>query len=93
MRVDYKKFEVVKDKRLLNKMAKAGLIKLHPQTGVVVRHVMGGTIKAWYVDDVPSIFDFNGEKYGGEYFSGCFCPFVVKYKTYEDTKDHSEVSG
>jgi len=75
----YDTYEVVKDKRLLNKMAKEGLIKLHEHTGKMVEWYYGN-VKAWYVDDVYSpIFEFQGEKYGREYFIGCFFPYVVKY--------------
>lgn len=72
---------VVPDIRTLKRMAKAGLITLHRDTGLKVRHWTGQTITAHYVDDVcqgvQQPFEFGGKHYRLKYFDGCFSPFVV----------------
>ena len=78
--------------RTLNAMAKRGLIKLDKATGETVWW-NGQSSKAYYVDDygpnadtwkkrvwsreAGSCFEYKGNRYAVEYFSGCFCPFVV----------------
>ena len=72
---------VVPNISTLRAMAKAGLIKLHNDTGQKVGHWTGSTITAFYVDGVckgvQEPFEFKGRKYKLKYFSGCFNPFVV----------------
>lgn len=72
---------VVTGIKTLRRMAKAGLVKLHRDTGAKVKHWTGPTVTACYVDDlcdgVPSPFEFEKKHYRLKYFAGCFCPFVV----------------
>ena len=67
--------EIVKDKRLLNRMAKAGHIVLHEHTGKMVGSYYG-KVKAWYVKDCQFLFEFEGKWYESHYISGCFYPYV-----------------
>ena len=78
--------EIVQSMKTLRSMEKAGHIKLHPHTGEEVRSWFGITT-AWYVDDVPSRFTFNGIDYKGTYVDGCFFPFV------ENLGKHVEVEA
>lgn len=72
---------VVPTVRILQKMADAGLIKLHADTGKKVGHWTGATTTAYYIDDVcegvKQPFEFEGWHYRLKYFDGCFMPFVV----------------
>lgn len=72
---------VVPPVKVLRKMAKAGLIKLHADTGKKVGHWTGATTTAYYIDDacegVTQPFFFEGLSYRLKYFDGCFNPFVV----------------
>lgn len=72
---------VVPGVETLKAMARAGLIKLHADTGKKVRHWSGQITTAYYIDDVCAgvcrPFKFLGREYTLKYFDGCFCPFVV----------------
>lgn len=66
---------------VLKAMAKAGLIKLHSDTGKRVGHWTGQTVTAYYIDDVcdgvQQPFTHDGRQYRLKFFDGCFYPFVV----------------
>lgn len=72
---------VVPPVKVLRKMAKAGLIKPHADTGKKVGHWTGTEVTAYYIDDVcegvKQPFEFEGRHYRLKYFDGCFNPFVV----------------
>jgi hypothetical protein len=70
--------KIVKDLRTLKAMERRGLVTLHPDTGKVLRHPMGGKIRCWYVDEAEFIFEYKGERYMRKFFDGCFFPFIVK---------------
>lgn len=75
--------QVVNDMSILKGMQTKGLIKFHPQTGTKITGLYGGKkFTCHYVDDrcegVPTIFEYKGKKYTLKYFSGCFCPYVVR---------------
>lgn len=68
----------VNDIRLLRKLAKVGVITLHAQTGMIVRHVWGHLVRAFYLDDAEM---FEVETIGifhRKFVSGCFCPYLVR---------------
>jgi hypothetical protein len=69
--------DVVKNIPLLNKFGKAGLLKLHEQTGgqVYVCWAQCYT-KCYYIDDCDS-FQIGNFSFCREYFDGCFSPFLV----------------
>lgn len=70
--------EVVRNMNTLKKLAKAGLIKLHPHTGCK----FSNGVKAYYIDDrtegTPYTFEYKGRKYQVQFRPGCFYPFVVQ---------------
>lgn len=69
--------EAVQDLRRLKGMERAGVITLHPHTGTKVSWYFG-ELTAWYVEDASTVpFEYKGHIYRGQYFSGCFYPFVV----------------
>jgi hypothetical protein len=71
---------VVPDLASLKAMARAGLIRLHADTGQKVRHWTGRMVTAFYVDGTGSgdePFVYKGRHYRLKYFDGCFSPFVV----------------
>jgi hypothetical protein len=72
---------VVPDVRTLKAMAKAGLIKLHADTGKKVRHWTGRMVTAFYVDGIGSgePFVYKGRHYRRKYFDE---PFVYKGRHY-----------
>lgn len=68
----------VKDIRLLRKLSKLGVITLHAQTGMIVRHVWGHLVRAFYLDNAEM---FEVETIGifhRKFVSGCFCPYLVR---------------
>lgn len=74
----------------LKAMAKAGVIKLHEQTGTKITGLYSPKkFTCCYIDDYigRSTFEFGGNIYRVEYVSGCFCPYVFKisdaYAAYE----------
>lgn len=70
---------IVKGISTLKRMAKAGHITLHPQTGTKVKTLYSNqSILCCYIDDGKTTFEFEGKKYGVKYFDGCFNPFVVE---------------
>lgn len=68
----------VNDIRLLRKLSKLGVVKLAPETGIVVHHPIGFKIRAFYVDDAE-MFEIEGYGiYHLQFFDGCFNPFLVR---------------
>ena len=69
----------------LRRMAAAGLIELHADTGKKVVHWSGSMVTAYYVESARAEpFEFEGRQYRLKYFDGCFCPFVVDVGLAED---------
>jgi hypothetical protein len=72
---------VVADLRKLKAMAKAGIIELHRDTGLQVRHWCGPLVRALYVKGrvdrkfIP--WKWRGRTYELKYFAGCWSPFVI----------------
>jgi len=73
------KYNIITDKRLMNRMEKKGLITLHRHTGKFV-YWWNQRIKAWYIEQAPYKFDFEGQTYGYKYFDGCFNPYLIQYQ-------------
>ena len=72
--------QVVKNMNTLKAMERKGFIKLHNQTGSKITGLYGGrSFTCYYIDEGRYSFEYKGRKYGVEFFSGCFCPYVVKY--------------
>lgn len=73
----------VRNMNTLKAMQRAGLIKLHKDTGTKIN---GRTI--YYIDDLtegtPYTFYFKNKPYMLKYLSGCFCPFVYRKVTEEN---------
>lgn len=75
-------YEIVNDIRLLKKMEKEKLIKLHFQTGTKIKGIYGGkSFTCYYIDEAPSYFEYNNQFYGEKYFDGCFYPYLVRYNS------------
>lgn len=82
-KINYDKYEVIKNINRLKLMEKRGLIKFCNQTGTKIKALYSDeSFICTYIDEAPFLFEFEGEMYGQKYFSGCFYPYVVKYKTY-----------
>ena len=71
--------KIVNHLSVLKAMEHAGHIKLHPDTGHLVKHWTGPKVTAYYVDhgDITTQFEYKGKQYRLKYFDGCFHPFVV----------------
>lgn len=68
----------VNDIRLLRKLSKLGMVTLHAQTGLIVRHVWGHLVRAFYLEDAET-FEVKGIGiFHRKYVSGCFCPYLVR---------------
>ena len=65
---------IVKDKRTLKAMARQGKIIFPAQFG-------GNSSQVDHTDDMPRCFEYHGEKFRIEYFSGSIYPFVT-FKTW-----------
>lgn len=69
---------IIKNIRLLRKLSKMGVVKLAPETGIVVHHPIGFKIRAYYVDDAET-FEIEGVGIlHRKFFDGCFNPFLVR---------------
>jgi len=69
--------QLVNDLRTLKALEKAGFITLHPHTGKTVTNLVGGKVKAWYIDDYDRpYFTYKGVNYNCKYVSGSFYPYV-----------------
>jgi hypothetical protein len=69
--------EIVKNIPLLKKFGKAGLLKLHEQTGTQVYVCWAQCYtKCFYIDDCDG-FRIEGFSFCRKYFDGCFSPFLV----------------
>ena len=68
----------VNDIRLLRKLAKIGVITLHAQTGMTVRHVWGHLVRAFYLDDAEIFEVENIGIFHRKFVSGCFCPYLIR---------------
>ena len=67
----------IDDIPLLRRMAKAGIITLHHQTGTKITGLYSDEKFTWtYIADGPHTFDFEHRRYGVRYVSVCFCPYV-----------------
>ena len=71
-------YSVVKDIKQKKKLEKKGLITLHSQTGKTV-YWNNQPGKAWYIDEAPYRFEFEGRTFGQQYFDGSFFPYLVEY--------------
>lgn len=70
--------QMVKDIRLLRKLSKLAVVKLAPETGIVVHHPIGFKLRAYYVDDAE-MFEIEGVGIlHRKFFDGCFNPFLVR---------------
>lgn len=69
----------VSNKRVLNKLQRLGVCKLHAHTGAAVTWY-GNVVKSWYVDSCEC-FQVRGIDgyFGQRYVDGCFYPYVVRY--------------
>ena len=84
MIIDYNKYEVIRDIRILKAMQKEGHVTFHAQTGSKICGLYDTKLfTCFYVDDTKPLFEFKGNMYGHKYFDGCFCPYVVRYNTHE----------
>jgi hypothetical protein len=88
-KIFYVEKDYVQDMRVLNAMAKRGLITLHNQTGTKITTLYGSEkFTCYYVDDIgpnaESSYDFiyKNKRYKIEYVSGCFCPYVREIEKY-----------
>jgi hypothetical protein len=74
-------FEVVKSIKTINSLIKAGLVVPHEQTGTKITGLYDNKkFTCYYIDSVPKKFIKNGYEYKEQYFSGCFCPYLVRRK-------------
>ena len=72
------KDQIVRDLRTLRGMEKKGHITFHEDTGKIL-YPYGHKWKCVYIGGYQKWnFEYKGKKYSIEYFSGCFCPFVVE---------------
>lgn len=70
--------EIVKNISTLRKLSILGVVQLHEHTGEVVKYVWGMLIKAFYVDDAETFEVEGAGVFRAKYFSGCFCPYLIK---------------
>lgn len=81
VRINYDKYEVIRDISLLKKMEKQGFVKFHPQTGTKIHGLYDKNLFiCTYVDEADPIFQYKNRVYGQKYFDGCFYPYVVEYQ-------------
>lgn len=74
-------YEIVKDPTLLRAMRRAGIVKFTEHTLKKIKALYSSdTHQCFYIDEAPTIFDWQGKTYGQKFFSGCFYPYLVEYK-------------
>lgn len=75
------KYQVVRNISLLKKFKKLGFVEFHQQTGKKITGLYSDEqFTCTYVWNGKYSFEYDNEKYGIKYFSGCFMPYVVCYK-------------
>jgi len=70
--------EPIKDIRTLKKLSLLGVVKLHEHTGIIVRHVWGMLVRAWYIDEAEPFSIPGIGKFREKYFNGSIFPYLVK---------------
>lgn len=70
--------DAIRDKRLLNKLAIMGYVKLHKDTGKTIRISSNVYMKAWYLSSAKPFEVEGAGAFHVQYYSGCPYPYVVK---------------
>lgn len=71
--------KVVQNMNTLKAMQRAGHIKFHDHTGTKKEYLNSSKKETmYYVKDGEHTFTYKGKQYRTEYFSGCFCPYIVE---------------
>jgi hypothetical protein len=72
--------DIVSNYAILQKFANMGVLELHEDTGKKIKNLYSNLkFTCFYIKDAQT-FEINGIYFRAKYFSGCFCPYLIKVK-------------